>query len=277
VGSLVTPDGTRLAYQEIGAGPPLVCHPGGPGRSAAYLGDLGGLADRRRLILLDPRGTGGSELPADPLTLRCGRLAEDLEALRDHLGLDRMDLLGHSAGANVALAYAAAHPQRLSHLVLLTPSSRLAGVPDELLEVAERFFADRPWYPPAVAAVTALDAGATDPVLEAAMDPLLYGRWDVALAEHAARGAASVSRAALDGFDDPDLDPAALRSGLAALTAPVTVLAGDRDGITGLRAPAVLTGWFPDARLVWLPGAAHFPWVTAPVSTMDAIDEALHR
>ncbi|MGX6603286.1 alpha/beta fold hydrolase [Micromonosporaceae bacterium Da 78-11] len=277
MGSLVTADGTRLAYREIGSGPVLVCHPGGPGRSAAYLGDLGGLAARRRLILLDPRGTGGSELPGDPLTLRCGRLAEDLEALRGHLGLDRMDLLGHSAGANVALAYAAAQPERLAHLVLLTPSRRLAGAPDELLAVAARFFADEPWFPGALAAAEALAAGATDPGLEAAMEPLLYGRWDAALAEHAARGAATVCPAARDGFDDPGLDPAVLRRVLATLAAPATVLAGDRDGVTGLRAPAVLTDWFPDGRLVWLPGGGHFPWLTTPGSTVDAIDSALHR
>jgi pimeloyl-ACP methyl ester carboxylesterase len=60
VGSFASYDGTMLAGHERGAGPHLVCLPGGPGRSSAYLGDLGGLAYRRRLILLDNRGTGRS-------------------------------------------------------------------------------------------------------------------------------------------------------------------------------------------------------------------------
>lgn len=58
-----TEDGRVLAYRSIGSGPPLVCHPGGPGFSAAYLGALA--LDRDfTLILLDPRGTGGSD-PAE--------------------------------------------------------------------------------------------------------------------------------------------------------------------------------------------------------------------
>lgn len=51
-------DGARLAYLRAGSGPPLVCVPGGPGRSPCYLGDLGGLGRSRELILPDIRGTG---------------------------------------------------------------------------------------------------------------------------------------------------------------------------------------------------------------------------
>src|SRR5437016_12351317 len=95
-------DGTELGYRAVGEGPPLVCLPGGPGRAAEYLGDLGGLDTRRRLILLDPRGVGSSADPADPATFRVDRLVQDVEALRAHLELERMDLLAHSAGAVLA-------------------------------------------------------------------------------------------------------------------------------------------------------------------------------
>jgi proline iminopeptidase len=61
-------DGTELAYHVLGDGDgaPLICLPGGPMRASACLGDLGGLSGRRRLIMLDLRGTGGSVIPADP-------------------------------------------------------------------------------------------------------------------------------------------------------------------------------------------------------------------
>ncbi|MEU4625433.1 alpha/beta hydrolase [Actinoplanes sp. NPDC023801] len=268
-------DGTRIAYRSVGTGRPLVCHPGGPGRSADYLGDLGGLAADRRLVLVDPRGTGGSQTPVDPGTYRCSRLAEDLEALRLHLGLERFDLLGHSAGANVALAYAAAYPSRLDHLVLLTPSRRLTGAPDDLLTVAARYMTGEPWYPDAVRAAAALDAGDTAPGLEERMEPLLYGRWDPTLAAHAARGAATVNPAARDGFHDPGLDPDALRRALAALPARSAVIAGERDGVTGPVAPGVLASWLPGAQLIWLPGGGHFPWLVDPAGTREAIDAAL--
>ncbi len=61
-------DGTVLAYRQVAEGRRLVCLPGGPGRHAGYLGDLGGLGRRteRELIVLEPRGTGASAVPAWP-------------------------------------------------------------------------------------------------------------------------------------------------------------------------------------------------------------------
>jgi pimeloyl-ACP methyl ester carboxylesterase len=113
---LVSYDGTELAYRLTGNGRPLVCVPGGPGCAAEYLGDLGGLSAYRQLVLLDNRGTGRSAVPADPGTYRADRLVDDVEALRVHLGLERLDLLGHSAGASVTIMYAARFPTRLESL-----------------------------------------------------------------------------------------------------------------------------------------------------------------
>lgn len=101
-------DGTELAYHVQGEGEPLLCLPGGAMRASAYLGDLGGLAAGRRLILLDLRGTGDSALPADPATYRVDHQVADVDALRGHLGLESADLLAHSAAGNLALLYAAA-------------------------------------------------------------------------------------------------------------------------------------------------------------------------
>lgn len=80
------PDGTQLSYRVTGDGDPVVCIPGGPADSR-YLGDLGGLSAHRRLIVLDLRGTGRSAVPEDTSTYRCDRLVDDVEALREHLGL----------------------------------------------------------------------------------------------------------------------------------------------------------------------------------------------
>lgn len=88
-------DGTMLSYRISGGGAPLVCLPGGPGRSVEYLGDLGGLNETRQLIQLDPRGVGQSADPADPATFRVDRLVDDVDSLRLHLGLDQLDLLAH--------------------------------------------------------------------------------------------------------------------------------------------------------------------------------------
>ncbi|MDC7338744.1 alpha/beta hydrolase [Streptomyces lydicus] len=62
-----TYDDAELHYRVLGPAdsplPPLVCLAGGPGRDAAYLGDLGGLAAHRQLIVPDSRGTGDSPPP----------------------------------------------------------------------------------------------------------------------------------------------------------------------------------------------------------------------
>lgn len=173
-------DGTRLAYEQVGTGPPLLCLPGGPGRAAAYLEDLAGLSDVRTLVLLDARATGRSEVPAEPATLRFDRLAGDVEALREHLGLDRADVLGHSAGCLVAQAWAAAHPDRVGRLVLVTPSDRLQGGDRGDAAEIRAARAGEPWYADAAAAHEALaDApSAQAQSLVRATRPFFYGRWD---------------------------------------------------------------------------------------------------
>jgi pimeloyl-ACP methyl ester carboxylesterase len=71
-------DGTQIGYRVLGAGPPLVCLPGGPGRTGEYFGDLGGLSRSRQLIMPDTRGTGQSADAGDPVSYRCDRLVGDV-------------------------------------------------------------------------------------------------------------------------------------------------------------------------------------------------------
>src|SRR6187551_2941615 len=105
-----TADGRTLSYLREGDGPTLVCHPGGPGFSARYFGDLAGLGASFTLVMLNPRGSEGSDRPADPRAYATGDYVSDLDELRAHVGLERMLLLGHSHGGMVAAAYAAGHP-----------------------------------------------------------------------------------------------------------------------------------------------------------------------
>ncbi|MGP3634220.1 alpha/beta fold hydrolase [Streptomyces sp. 24-1644] len=121
-------DGTELAYRLVGEGEPLICLPDGPMRTGSCPGDLGGLSAARRLVLPDLRGSGDSAAPDDPATYRCDRLVEDVEALREHLGLERIDLLGHSASADLAALYAARYPHRLLTLTLVTPGTHAVGI-----------------------------------------------------------------------------------------------------------------------------------------------------
>ncbi|MFF3372434.1 alpha/beta fold hydrolase [Streptomyces sp. NPDC002680] len=260
-------DGTELACRVLGEeleGPPLVCLPGGPMQDSVYLGDLGGLSAHRRLIMLDLRGTGRSAVPQDPASYRCDRLVDDVEALREHLGLDRLDLLGHSAGTNLALLYAARHPERVGRLALITPSVLALGITiaGNVRVTTARLRRYEPWFPEAFAALEALVAGQPDADTFQTIAPFWYGRWDEAARTHrAAEDRQRNDEAAAVFASEGAFDPAATRAALARLASPVLVLAGEVDLNSPPPAMTEIPDLFPHAELVVQPGAGHFPWL----------------
>lgn len=99
-----------------------------------YLGGGRHLANTRPLLLYDLRGHGRSSMPAT--NYRLPSMAEDLARLIDHLGLDKVHVVGHSFGGRVALAFAGLYPEKVRSLVIadtqirtLQPSMRLADWP----------------------------------------------------------------------------------------------------------------------------------------------------
>jgi pimeloyl-ACP methyl ester carboxylesterase len=257
-------DGTRLAYHQAGEGDPLICLPGGPMRASAYLGDLGGLSARRSLALLDLRGTGESAVPADPASYRCDRLVDDVEALRAHLGLDRIDLLGHSAGAALALLYAARHLDRVGRLALINPSPRAVGL--EITDLDRRQVAElrrgEAWFPDAFAAFERIWSGDATAADWTAIAPFTYGRWDAVSQAHLAREASQKNADAAGVYYSAGaLDPKATRASLARLRAPVLLVAGEYDVAVPPKCAAAYAGLFPRAELAVQPGGGHFPWL----------------
>jgi pimeloyl-ACP methyl ester carboxylesterase len=265
--TFTAPDGTELAYHVMGEGEPLLCLPGGPMRASAYLGDLGGLSRHRRLVLLDLRGTGGSGVPADPATYRCDRQVADVEALRGRLGLDRIDVLAHSAAGDLAILYAARYSQRVRSLTLVTARARALGVDftEEHRWEAAALRTAEPWFGAARDAYEAVLAGsATDADWDAAA-PLFYGRWDAAARAHAASDVRQTNERATDAYAASGaFDPAATRAAIAALDARVLVLAGELDGGPLPRVAAAIAKLFPRAELEIQPGAGHYPWLDDP-------------
>ncbi|MDN0198480.1 alpha/beta hydrolase [Streptomyces sp. S.PNR 29] len=262
--TFTAPDGTTLAYHVSGDGPPLVCLPGGPMQDSVYLGDLGGLTAHRTVIRLDLRGTGRSAAPADPATYRCDRQVADVEALRRELGLDRLHLLAHSAGANLAALYTAQHPDRVAGLALITPSVFAVGIDitaDDRLRTA-RLRRDEPWFPSAYASLEAVTEGRATPDAWQAIAPFWFARWDKEAqafreAEDRQRNQEAAAVYASDGAFSPDTT----RTVLADFQAPVLVLAGEADVAAPPQVMAEYAALFPNAELVVQPGAGHFPWL----------------
>ncbi|HEX4721213.1 MAG TPA: alpha/beta hydrolase [Pseudonocardiaceae bacterium] len=274
-------DGTRLAYRVVGDGDPLVCVPGGP-TDAGYLGDLGGLSRHHRLILLDPRGTGGSATPDDTSSYRCDRMVDDIDALREHLALDRIDLLGHSAGANIATRYAARYPRNVGRLLLVGPGTRAVGIAitGEMRSELALLRKDEPWFPAAFAALTAIaertGRAASGRAWVSSSDwdavaPFFHGRWDAETQRHHAASQPTNKEAVAIFGADGAFDPDATREALAAADFPVLLLTGEFDMNSPPRSTAEFAELFRHATLAVQPGAGHYPWLDDPERFVAAV------
>jgi proline iminopeptidase len=261
-------DGRTLAYRREGSGPTVVCHPGGPGFSSRYFGDLGGLGERFELILLNPRGTEGSDRPADVRAYRTEDYVDDLDQLRAHLGLERIRLLGHSHGGVVAAAYAATHPGSVDKLVLASTLTRFGEEQGAAMEAGMQAKAGEPWYGDARAALEDEQEGrfeSDEELAELALREFpfyfaTFGPPERAYLE-ALRGEIPVSDALLL-FNNEIFTTFDLRPELSRITAPTLVITGRDDFITG---PACAADFavIPDRRTVILPDCGHFIFVEA--------------
>jgi len=274
---LNTTDGRTLAYRRTGSGSTLVCHPGGPGLPGAELADLAGLGDELELLLLEPRGTGGSTRPSDPDAYDFEHYVADLEELRVHLGQERIDLLGFSHGGMVAIAYAAANPDRVGRLLLV---ATLAHRDEALDGEMERGLAEReaePWYPEARAALDEEEAAdfADDEALAANLArqwPLYFGRYGEPEQAFVQTLAGLVPNAdALRRFNSAVWPSFDLRPALERIEAPTLVVAGERDFIAPPMAGDAIAAGIAEAELVVLPGVGHFVFVEAPEAFREAV------
>jgi pimeloyl-ACP methyl ester carboxylesterase len=273
------PDGTPLAYHQAGEGDPLICVPGGPMQASAYLGDLGGLSAHRSLVLLDLRGTGESAVPADPASYRCDRLVDDVEALRAHLGRDRIDLLGHSAGGALAVLYAARYPDRVGRLALVSPSPAVVGL--EITDSDRRQVAElrrgETWFPDAFAAFERIWSGDATAADWRAITPFRYGRWDATAHAHLARETSQMNADAAEVYYSAGaLAPQATRFALARLRAPVLLVVGEYDVSLPPKCAAEYAVLFGQAELAVQPGGGHSPWLDDPEWFVQTLTEFLH-
>jgi proline iminopeptidase len=267
-------DGTELAYHVRGRGAPLVCVPGGPMRASSYLGDLGGLAESRQLVLLDLRGTGQSAVPADRTSYRCDHLVDDVRALQDHLDLPTIDLLGHSAGANIVVQFAERHPDQVAKLVLACPSTRAVGleIDSAMRRSVMQLRQHEPWFAEAAVAFERIQVDGGSPDDWAAIAPMLYGRWDAAAqADYAGNDGETNDDAANEFGADGAFDPPATRAALSGFSSPVLLLAGEVDLNTVPQVAAEFAQLFPHARFVVQPGAGHSPWLDDPAWFSSAV------
>lgn len=214
-----------------------------------------GLARHHRLVRYDPRGEGMSQREVSEISAE-GWL-RDLEAVADAAGLDRFALFGCSQGAATAVAYAASHPERVSHLILyggfvrghLRRGGDQAAVRQRLdLALAlirhgwgTKNDAHRQWF-----TSTFLPEGSADQF-----------RWFNRLQKISASPEAAARRVEVLS----EIDVAAL---LAEVKAPTLVLHCREDGVAPFASGEEIAAAIPDARLVPLEGANHMFLADSP-------------
>jgi len=261
----------------VGSGPDTVLVPLG-----TWLEDsIAPLGDRHTLVFYDPRHRGRSHLLQDTTDATFDGDVADLEAVRNALGASRIAVLGWDYYAAVAAAWAAAHPAHVTRVILLSPIepvdslSRSWQPRDRVTRLdtvaARRLVRDR-----------AAGRDSTDPVgycrafwrvnaplfvhdssRAAALDP----GWCV-LPNEAPPLIAAAAGPALESLG-PEMDFTARAVGVAV---PVLVIHGREDLVANPEGAREWTRQFPDARLLWLRGAGHLPWIDVPATLRSAID-----
>ena len=259
-----------MGYQKMGTGPVLVCHPGGPGFSSLYFGDLAGLWERFTLMLLNPRGTGNSGRPKDPRAYQIEDYVADVEELRVHLGLEKLLLLGHSHGGVVAQAYAARHPGRVQRLVLASTLARFGPPQQEAMREGMDTRSGQPWYQDAVAALAAEQEGKFSSDEE--MAELVFRELPLYFAHYGAAEAGyldtlkteALNADTLKLFNKEIFEKFDLRGELGAITAPTLVITGEEDFICGPVCAEEIASGIKGAKKVIVGDSGHMIFVDQP-------------
>ena len=281
--------GHAIYFEQCGnpGGFPAIFLHGGPGSHTQPLHRRFFDPQFYRIVLSDQRGCGRSVPLGCTEENTTRHLVEDIEALRGHLGLERLMLFGGSWGATLALAYAAAHPQRVAAMVLRGVFLGTRGEVDRYLnglaeggDVLARYHALVNQHDEAAARAAAQRwVGYEEAVMS-----LDAGRRDVRAAQSAAGAsdpAAALARARVQLHylvHDCFLEPGELMSSLTRLgETQVLIVQGQRDQVCLPRTALVLTERLPRAELRLIEHGGHSAAEPAMAQALRGAADDLRR
>ena len=276
-------NGVKLYYRVVGKGnEPVVLVNGGPGFTSDYLADdLTAMSRNHSLLIYDQRGIGRSTLVTEATALDAQRYVEDLEAIRTHLGFERLTLLGHSWGVVPATLYAMQHPQRVRRIILVAavPPQRsgldhafqamAAARDDATRRRMEELSRIRQVNPDDLAACREYYKLWFTPFFGAGSPPSgMKGNV-------CAGSAASLkNKQNVDKFTFASLGNWDWTTALSSAVAPTLLIHGDRDPLP-IESARTWAAAMPNARLLELKGIGHFPYVETPEAFFAAVDRFL--
>jgi len=277
--------GARTWYRSVGAAatdarlPILILH-GGPGATHQYLAPLESLArGGRRVIFYDQIGCGRSGGPRDDPDFYDARLfVDELQAVRDALGLERVHLLGQSWGGMLAMQYALDDPAGLASIVVAdSPADMRHWVAE-----ANRLRADLPADVAATLTAHETAGTTTDPAYAAAVE-VFYRRHVCRLAEWPEPFLRSIDAMTNDGFvynvmNGPSefhvvgkLKDWTIRDRLHEIRVPALLLSGAHDEAT----PAIVgevAERIPNAAWILFEQSSHTPHLEEPAAFEAAVN-----
>jgi pimeloyl-ACP methyl ester carboxylesterase len=276
-------NGVRLHYVRRGHGEPVVLLHGWPGFWYDWRRVVVPLAEEVDVIALDFRGFGDSDKPeGDPKELyTADRLAADVLALLDHLGVGRFVVAGHDTGAVVAQVLARTTPERVSALVLFNPPhSAIGDKPKEPASQRESWyhhFHALPWSDQLVG----FSRATTELYLRHFYDHWVGNKDSVrseefeAIVDAFARpGALRASFGWYRATYEEETDPSAYAT-KDPIPLPTVVRWGELDPVKPAAWAEGIEQTFPDLDFRFVPGAGHFVPFEAPEETVTAIRTAL--
>jgi proline iminopeptidase len=270
-------DGAELWAAVSGTGPPVVCLHGGPGLWD-YFASLAALLDEDfTVVRFDQRGCGRSTGYDGPFTI--AQAVDDMDQVRAALGFSRWAVAGHSWGAELALRYAARHPDRTAAVAYVAGVGAGNGFKDaHVAERDRRLGPDRERW----AALSAIPAGDQSPA-EERETCLLQWRTDFSPGPDAAAHAlalwetrppgAVINMAANRGLWN-DRETEDLLQAAARITCPVTMIFGSEDPRPWTASDSLLAA-LPSVSRTVLSDAGHAPWAERPADTRRLIIDAL--
>lgn len=255
----VAVDGGEIEAFVGGAGPVVVTtHP------FQWVGESGGplgqaLQDLATIVVVNPRGCGGTMAAGDAADVTIAQLVGDLEAVRVHLGFDRWAVLGHSAGARIAIACALAVPEHLATLVLSCGMGGADVGPRSVYHPANAV------HDQVVSAMARGDLATVYGLTAHRPELVLHARNDGGLSTERQRAFAVESRGRHP------------REQLAAIRTPTLVIGGVHDRSIPIEHQRELAALIPGAQLVELEAASHYPYLEDPDGFREAVSSFLAR
>jgi 3-oxoadipate enol-lactonase len=244
-------NGITLAYHDSGRSLPILFIHGHPFNQSMWSPQVNALSGKYRTITYDIRGYGASEVPAVEAT-SLETMAADINALLDHLNIDKAVVAGLSMGGQIAMAFAEQYPQRLAGLVLAAtfPQADTSEAATNRRAMADRFVNEG----------SAIPGGEMLPKLLAhssiKRDPALAVSVYTMIANTPPAGAA----AALRGRSQrKDYTPT-----LSHIGVPTVVLVGTEDAYTNVETATAMQRAIPNACLEIFKGIGHMPNLEAP-------------